>query len=220
MIAGGETKDTAILSVLQKYITSSKRICFEGNNYSDEWAAEAKKRGLNNVKTTPEALDFYVSKKAIKVFTENNVLSEKEIHARHEIELEKYMKKVQIEGRMIGEIAMTHIVPAAVRYQQELAQSIQLSESAGVKEKSLKQQKELLNEMSEHISSIIRLVDEMTEARKKANEIEHMREKAIAYCHKVKPFFDEIREHCDKLELVVSDDLWSLPKYRELLFLR
>ncbi len=220
LIAGGETKDTAILSVLQKYITSSKRICFEGNNYSDEWAAEAKKRGLNNVKTTPEALDFYVSKKAIKVFTENNVLSEKEIHARHEIELEKYMKKVQIEGRMIGEIAMTHIVPAAVRYQQELAQSIQLSESAGVKEKSLKQQKELLNEMSEHISSIIRLVDEMTEARKKANEIEHMREKAIAYCHKVKPFFDEIREHCDKLELVVSDDLWSLPKYRELLFLR
>ena len=119
LIGKGETKDTAILSILQQYITSSKRILFEGNNYSDEWAAEAKKRGLNNFKTTPQALDAYVNKKVVKLFAETGVLSEKEVHARYEIELEKYTKKVQIESRLVGEIAMTHIVPAAIKYQQE-----------------------------------------------------------------------------------------------------
>ena len=216
----GESKDSAILKVLQQYITSSKRICFEGNNYSDEWEKEAKKRGLNNVKTTPYALDFYVTEKAIKVMTENKVFSHKEIEARHEIELEKYMKMVQIESRMMGEVAMTYIIPSAMRYQQQLAQSIQTAESMGVKEKNLKVQKDLLNDIAEHISVIIKEVEDMTDARKKANEIENARDKAIAYCEKVKPFFDEIRYHADKLELVVSDDLWSLPKYREMLFLR
>ncbi len=220
LMKSGETKDSAILKVLQQYITSSKRICFEGNNYSDEWEKEAKKRGLNNVKTTPYALDFYVTEKAIKVMTENKVFSHKEIEARHEIELEKYMKMVQIESRMMGEVAMTYIIPSAMRYQQQLAQSIQTAEAMGVKEKNLKAQKDLLNEVAEHISVIIKEVDDMTEARKKANEIDHARDKAIAYCEKVKPFFEDIRYHADKLELVVSDDLWSLPKYREMLFLR
>ena len=220
LMKSGETKDSAILKVLQQYITSSKRICFEGNNYSDEWEKEAKKRGLNNIKTTPYALDFYVSEKAIKVMTENKVFSHKEVEARHEIELEKYMKMVQIESRMMGEVSMTYIIPSAIRYQQQLAQSIQSAEIMGVKEKNLKGQKDLLNEVAEHISVIIKEVEEMTKARKKANEIEGARDKAIAYCEKVKPFFNEIRYHADKLELMVSDDLWSLPKYREMLFLR
>ena len=121
---------------------------------------------------------------------------------------------------MIGEVALTYIVPSAMRYQHQLAQSIQTSEAMGVKEKNLKAQKDLLNDVAEHISIIIKEVEEMTDARKKANEIEHARDKAIAYCEKVKPYFDSIRYHADKLELVVSDDLWALPKYREMLFLR
>ncbi len=216
----GETKDTAILNVLQKYITSSKRILFEGNNYSKEWETEAKKRGLNNIKTTPQSLDAYLTKNSVQLFTENKIFSDKEMHARHEIELEKYTKKVQIESRLIGEIALTHIVPASVKYQQELTTALSGMVALGIKNKSMEAQKKLVEEISERISVIIEKVEAMTEARKLANKIADARERAIAYCEKVKPFFDEIRYHSDKLELVVDDSLWSLPKYREILFLR
>lgn len=219
-IKNGETKDTAILNVLQKYISSSKRILFEGNNYGAEWEAEAKKRGISNIKTTPQALDILLDKKSVKLFTDNGIFSEEEIHARYEIELEKYTKKVQIESRLIGEIALTQIVPASLKYQKQLIEALAGMEAIGIKSKNAEVQKKLVEEISERISIIINKVEEMTEARKKANNMKDARKQAVAYCEQVKPFFDEIRYHADKLELVVDDSLWPLPKYREILFLR
>jgi len=161
-----------------------------------------------------------VSKRSMELFERNHVMNQEEMHARHEIELEKYTKKVQIEGRMIGELALTHIVPAAVAYQNELIQSIEGMEKAGVPKKSAEAQRNLVNEIAGHVSQIIVKVNEMTESRKKANTIEDAKEKAVDYCEKVKPFFDEIRSHVDDLELLVDDNKWPLPKYREMLFIR
>jgi glutamine synthetase len=220
LIGKEENREVAILQVLKRYITESKKILFEGNNYSKEWGKEAEKRGLKNIKTTPQALDESVSKRSMELFERNNVMTHVEMHARHEIELEKYTKKVQIEGRMIGELALTHIVPSAIAYQNALATSIEGMEKAGVAKKNSEAQRNLMNEIAEHVSQIILKVNEMTEARKHANTIEDAREKAVAYCEKVKPFFDEIRNHVDELELLVDDNKWPLPKYREMLFIR
>ncbi len=220
LIKGGEDRDNAILHTLKHYITASKKILFEGNNYSEEWTKEAKKRGLNNIKTTPPALDAFISKNGEKIFTENGVYTKLEIHARHEILLENYVKKLQIESRIISEMALSQIIPAAIRYQNELLTNIKGLEDAGLKGKTQEAQKKLAAEISDHISIIITKSEEMTEARKKANEIENMRSRAVDYCDNVKPYFDEIRYHADKLEIVIDDALWPLPKYREILFLR
>jgi len=220
LINKGKNREVAIMEVLKRYITESKKILFEGNNYSKEWQDEAARRGLSNVKNTPLALDFMMKKDAIDLFVRNGVFTKEEIHARHEIELEKYIKIVQIEGRMIGELVMNQIIPAAIQYQNELIENVKGMKEIGLDVALATAQIELVKEISEHIAVIKSRVAEMTEARKAANNVTETREMALAYCEKVRPFFDEIRYHTDKLELVVDDKLWPLPKYRELLFLR
>ncbi|WP_336516775.1 glutamine synthetase III [Pollutibacter soli] len=220
LIEKGDKKEVAIMQVIKKYIKDSKKVLFEGDGYSEEWQKEAAKRGLPNLKTTPVALDPLITKKAKDLFEKHNVYSHSELEARHEIELEKYVKTVQIEGRVIGDLAGNHIIPAAIRYQNVLIANIKGLKDIGVKAEAYAAQLEILNAISEHLNKVKSLAEDMTEARKAANALTDTREKAIAYCDKVKPFFDEIRYHVDKLELLVDDTEWELPKYRELLFLR
>ena len=212
-------KDEAIFNVLREYIKSSKKVLFEGNGYGDEWEKEAKKRGLSNNKTTPEALKARISKKTIALFEEMNVMSKIEVEARHEIELEEYTLRIQIEGRVLGDIARNHIVPTAIKYQNVLIKNV-----SGLKDifgkdfkKYASEQINLITEISSHIENINSKIDKMIEERKKANKMDGQKA-ADAYCNKVKPYFDEIRYHCDKLELMIDDELWPLTKYRELLF--
>lgn len=216
----GMKKDDAIFNILREYIKQSKRILFEGNGYSDEWEKEAKKRKLSNNKTTPEALKAKISEKALTLFEELNVMNRVESKARYEIEMEEYILRIQIESRVLGDIARNHVVPTAVRYQNMLIENVRgLKEVYGTSFKMLaKEQMNLIENISEHIETINTKITEMVEARKVANNITSVDKKADAYCFKVKPFFDEIRYHCDKLELMVDDEIWPLTKYRELLF--
>ncbi|MBR2647329.1 MAG: glutamine synthetase III [Sediminibacterium sp.] len=221
LIEKGDKKEIAIMHVIQKYIVESKKVLFEGDGYSDEWHHEAERRGLPNLKTTPIALDAMVTEKAKKLFESNGVYSHSELEARHEIELEKYIKKVQIEARIMGDLAINHILPAAIKYQNELLNNINGLKSAGLPESAYKSQFTILKEVSEHIQIIHSKVHDMVEARKIANNITDTRTKAIAYESQVKSaFFDDIRYHVDKLEHLVDDEYWTLPKYREMLFLR
>jgi len=216
-------KDEAIMKVLHKYIIESKKIRFEGNNYSQEWINEAASRGLSNHKTTPMALKGFSSHKTIDLFKRNGVLNERELEARHEIRLENYTKKIQIESRVLGDLATNHIIPIAIKYQNALIENVKgLKQVLDLKTygKLSQNQMETITEISEHVSWIKTFVNEMIETRKVANRITHAEDKAFAYCDKVKPYFDKIREHVDKLELLVDDELWPLPKYRELLFIR
>ncbi|HTQ28493.1 MAG TPA: glutamine synthetase III [Puia sp.] len=221
LIDKGEKKEIAIMHVIREYIVSSEKILFEGDNYSEEWQKEAEKRGLPNVKTTPLALDALVTDKAKHLYEDNNVLTHVELEARHEIELEKYIKKVQIEARIMGELCTSHILPPAIKYQNTLIENIRGLKDIGLKESAYANQKQILEKISEHISKVSELVSKMIEARKICNAMEDTRTKAIAYCSQVKEaFFDDIRYHVDKLELLVDDSEWLLPKYREILFLR
>ncbi|MDB5206322.1 MAG: glutamine synthetase type [Flavisolibacter sp.] len=221
LIGKGEKKEIAILHVIKEYIISSEPILFEGNGYSEEWEKEAERRGLPNVKTTPLALDAMVTEKAKALFANNKVYTHAELEARHEIELEKYIKKVQIEGRLMADLATTYILPAAINYQNKLIENLRGLKDVGLAEGMCDQRTELVNRLSKHINEVSRLTVEMVEARKAANNIEGSRDKAIAYCSDVKePFFDALRYHGDKLEQLVDDREWYLPKYRELLFLR
>jgi glutamine synthetase len=215
-------KDEAIFNVLREYIKVTKNILFEGDGYSEAWEKEAKKRGLSNHKTTPTALKAKVSQKALDLFNDLNVMNHVEVEARYEIELEEYTKKIQIEGRVLGDIASNHVIPTAIRYQNTLIENVRgLKEIFGTEFQSLaKEQIVLIKEISVHIEGIITNVDEMTAARKKANALTDGQKMAESYCDKVKPYFEIIREHCDKLELLVDDEIWTLTKYRELLFTR
>jgi glutamine synthetase len=217
----GEKKEIAIMHVIREYIVSSEKILFEGDGYSEAWAKEAESKGLPNVKTTPLALDAMVTDKAKQLFENNNIYTHSELEARHEIELEKYIKKVQIEARIMGELATSHILPPAIRYQNLLATNINGLKAAGVAESGYSNQKQILDKISEHINKASDLVEKMIEARKICNAMDDTRTKAIAYQSQIKDaFFDQIRYHVDKLELLVDDREWYLPKYRELLFLR
>lgn len=216
----GQKKDDALLQVLRRYIVESKNIRFEGNGYSDEWVKDAKKRGLSNITTTPSALDAMVSKKAKKLFADNKIFSEREAEARHEILLETYTKKIQIESRVMGDLAINHIIPIAIKYQKLLVENVEGMQDIGLKADSYGIQLDIIKEISEHITVIKKNSDAMIEARKKANKIEHAREKAIAYCDIVKPYFETMRKHVDKLELIVDDELWPLPKYREMVSIK
>jgi len=215
-------KDDAVFNVLREYIKKSKNILFEGNGYSQDWENEAKKRKLSNNKTTPEALKVKLSKKAIALFDELGVMNPVETHARYEIEMEEYVLRIQIESRVLGDIARNHIVPTAVRYQNVLVNNVKgLKEIYGTSfKKYAKEQINLIESISSHIEAINSNVTEMINERKKANKLTNIDEKADSYCFKVKPYFDTIRYHCDKLELLVDDELWPLTKYRELLFTR
>ena len=217
----GDKKEIAIMQVIQKYIVESKKVLFEGDGYSDEWHHEAERRGLPNLKTTPIALDAMVSDKAKKLFESNGVYTHSELEARHEIELEKYIKKVQIEARIMGDLAINHILPSAIKYQNDLLANINGLKAAGLPESAYASQLDILKAVSEHMQVIHTKVHEMVEARKIVNNIDSTRTKAIAYESQVKAaFFDDIRYHVDKLEHLVDDDIWTLPKYREMLFLR
>jgi glutamine synthetase len=215
-------KDDAIFNVLREYIKKSKNIRFEGDGYGEAWEKEAKKRGLSNNRTTPQALKALVSDKTMSLFKDLKVMNKIELEARHEIQLEDYAMRIQIEGRILGDIARNHVIPTAVRYQNILIENVE-----GLKhiynedfKKHSNEQLEIIEEISAHIAKINSGVKAMIEARKVANKIEDAEKRAFAYCDDVKPYFDEIRYHCDKLELVVDDELWPLTKYRELLFTR
>jgi len=213
-------KDDAVFNVLREYIKTSKHILFEGNGYGEAWEKEAKKRGLSNNKSTPEALKAKISKKAIRLYEEMNVMNKIESEARYEIEVEEYVLRIQIEGRILGDIARNHVVPTAVRYQNILIDNVKgLKEIYGASFKKLaKEQLNLIEQISSHIEGINSNVTKMTDERKKANAIDDLEMKASAYCNVVRPLFEDIRYHCDKLELLVDDELWPLTKYRELLF--
>lgn len=223
LIESNVKKDEAIFQVLKKYIIECKAVRFDGNGYSAEWAIEAERRGLSNIKSVPLALEAYLNKSSRKVFETLGIFNEKELEARVEVEYEKYIKKIQIEARVLGDLAINHIVPTAISYQTTLIENVKglkeifdeadFNELAGAR-------KDLIKEISNHISNIKSKTKEMVEARKVANVIEHASEKALAYEQNVKPYFEEIRYHIDKLELVVDNELWPLPKYRELLFTR
>ena len=221
LIAGGTKKNVAMFDVVKRYIIESKNIRFEGNSYSTEWEDEAKKRGLSNHRTTPEALGAFISNKSIDLFERHNVMSRTELAARYAIKLEKYTKKIQIESRVMGDLATNHILPTAIHYQNRLIEN-----AKGLKEvldsksfvKLSKNQLNTIKEISNHISEIKEYVEQMTEARKAANKLTDDLEMAMAYKDNVKSYFDEIRYHVDKLEMLVDDEMWPLPKYRELLF--
>ena len=219
----GLKKDEAIFMVVKDYIASSKDIRFEGNSYSEEWKAEAKKRGLSNHSNTPDAIKAFVSDKVVAVFERNNVMTRRELEARYEIKLDKYIRKIQIESRLMGDLSINHIIPTAIKYQNTLIEN-----ARGLKDvldsktfvKLSRNQLQNIKEISEHIASIREYVEEMTEARKVANKIEIEADKAMDYCYKIKPYFEKIRYHVDKLEMLIDDQLWPLPKYRELLFIK
>lgn len=217
-IENGEEKRLAIVNVLRQYIKESKAIRFEGDGYSDEWVVEAEKRGLNNIKNMPRAIDAYLSKNSLELFEKFGVLSHKEVEARNEIKLESYIKKVQIEARVIGDLAMNHIIPTAIAYQNKLITNANGLKGLGVDNAAVVQ---TIKEISEHIEVIKNGVRQMVEERKRINKLTDTHKRAIAYCDDIKEkYFDKIRDSVDKLELLVDDEDWPLVKYRELLFLR
>lgn len=216
----GTKKEVAIINVLQDYIKQSKNIRFEGNGYGEEWVKEAKKRGLSNIKTTPAALDAYVSKESKALYTDMRIYTIPELEARHEIMLEDYTMRIQIEGRVMGDLALNHIIPTAINYQNTLIKNVKGLKEIGLGKKVYQGTLEMITEISAHIQGIKADVDAMTEERKKANKIENSSKKAVAYCDNVRPYFDSLREHADKLELMIDDEDWPLAKYREMLFLR
>jgi glutamine synthetase len=220
LIKKGEKKDVAILTVLKRCIKESKNIRFEGNGYSDEWEKEAKSRGLSNIKTTPKALDADVSEKTMALFERTQIFNKREADARHEIRLESFYKKLQIEARVMGELVKSTIIPAAITYQIRLVENAKGLKDIGLNKETYQAQLEIIMDLSKHINAIKTNVDAMVEERKKANKIENLRELAIAYDEKVKAYFEPIRNHVDRLEQLIDDKLWPLPKFRELLFIK
>ncbi len=223
MIASGKTKYEAILEVIRKYLKICKPICFEGNGYSEEWKQEAECRGLDCETSVPLIFDNYLKETSIRMFEAANVMTRKELEARNEVKWEMYTKKIQIESRVLGDLAMNHIIPVATAYQTTLINNVYKLRNLFTSEKGealTKQNVELIEEISQHTAFIKEHVDRMTEARKTANRLDCEREKAIAYHDNIVPMLEEIRYHIDKLELIVDDRIWTLPKYRELLFIR
>jgi glutamine synthetase len=219
LIASGKSQDEAILAILIKYIKESKKVRFEGNGYSEEWKIEAEKRGLNNFTTTPEALKALTGKKA-DVFIKTGVYSKKELHAYQEVQYHAYATKLQIESRTLGEMVANLILPAAVSYQKKLADNIVALKSIGLTPDEYSAQMEVVKALSANINGAANGVTKMTEVRRAANKLEGIEEQAIAYCNEVKPIMDDIRTFCDRLEYLVEDAAWPLPKYREMFYLR
>ena len=220
LLKKGEKKDIALLTVIKRYIKESKAIRFEGNGYSEEWQQMAESRNLPNIKTTPKALDALITEKAENIFESTGVFTKREAHARHEILLDDFYKKLQIEARVIGELVNSVIIPTAITYQSKLVENVKGLKDIGLDESTYEAQLSIVKKLSEHINFIKTNVEQMVDERRKANVIEDTREKAIAYDEKVKAFFDPIRYHVDKLEQLVDDQLWPLPKFRELLFIK
>jgi glutamine synthetase len=223
IIRKGKNKDEAIFQVLKKTIIESENVLFEGDNYSPEWHKEAKKRGLSNITSVPESISKYLSPSSRDVLIGSGIFTDKELESRVEVEYEKFTKKVQIESRILADLAINHIVPTGIKYMSSLLENIRALKEvfeAAEYEKLAATSKEAILIISDHITMIKNLVFEMVEARKKANIIENEYKKALAYENKVKPYLEEIRQYIDKLELIVDDEIWPLPKYREMLFTR
>jgi glutamine synthetase len=223
LVANGATIEEAIFTVIRSYITESKPIRFDGNGYSEEWRAEAARRGLDCETCVPAIYDAYISPQSVGMFAATGVLSEKELHARNEVKWNVYTKKLQIEARVLGDLAMNHIIPVVMRYHGLLLENACRIKNLYDESRAHivgAQNIALIEEIATHLNAIKARVDEMIDARKVANRIEGERARAVAYSRSVLPFFDEIRYHIDKLELIVDNEMWTLPKYRELLFLR
>ena len=217
-IDAGEDRRLATIEILRDYIKTSKKIRFEGDGYSEEWVREAEKRKLSNVKDTPRALDFMVTDKAIKLFEKNKIMSRVELQARHEIMLENYIMKVQIESRVIGDLALNHIIPTAIAYQNKLIENAKGLRELGLNDSEITR---TIKEISDHVNTVRKIITDMTEERKRINKMDDTRQKAIAYGDEVKEkYFEKMRYAVDKLELLVDDEDWPLVKYREMLFLR
>ncbi len=215
-------KDEAIFNVLREYIKESKDILFEGDGYSNDWIKQAEKRGLQNIKTTPRALGANISEKTLKLYKNNDIMTEIESKARYEIQLEEYLLRIQIEARVLGDLAKNHVIPTAIKYQNVLIENIR-----GLKEifendfkKYGKEQLRLIESISQHIFTLKSKVEEMVKTKEKINQMNDTLDKSIAYCDKIKPYFDIIRNTVDKLEMMIDDESWPLTKYRELLFIR
>jgi len=217
LIDKGTEKKLAIVNVLRKYTKESKAVRFEGDNYSEEWAKEAKKRKLSNIKSTPEALVAYETKQTKALFAKYGVLGEREMDARQEIKYENYVMKIQIESRVIADLAKNHIIPTTSKYQNVL-----IANAKGLKELKIdnSEVKKTIVEISKHMKVVSTEVEKMTEDRKKANKIDNMAKRAAYYCDIKDKYFDNIRYAVDKLENLVDDEDWPLVKYREMLFLR
>jgi glutamine synthetase len=218
----GFEKDEAMYIVLKSTYNKSKKRIFGGNGYGEEWIAEAKTRGLSNISNTPDALSAYLTKEVIELFESQHILSCKEIEARYEIKMEKYFKKIQIESRVIADMVQNHIIPCALTYQNVIIQNVQGLKSLFSESQFqllASEQIRMIEEISKHSNELLLMINQMTEERRLANLIPQMPERAQEYKQKVVPFFDAIRNHTDKLELIVSDEEWVLPKYRELLFM-
>ncbi|GAB4024961.1 glutamine synthetase III family protein [Spirosoma koreense] len=218
-LARGEKKELAIVDILKEYYTNTKRILFEGNGYSNEWVEEAARRGLSNIKSSPEALGVYVQPESLALFERTGVMNHAEVESRYEIELEKYIKNVQIESRVMGDLAMNHVVSTAIKYQNNLAETARNLVELGMAAEA-EPIKDLLREISTRVLVIKKGVEAMTESRKKANNITDTAERARLYATEVKDHFDIIRYEVDKLEEIVDDEDWPLVKYRELLFVK
>jgi glutamine synthetase len=222
-VAQGQSTQSAIFEVLKEYIKASKAIRFDGNGYSEAWKQEAKKRGLDCETSVPFIYDAYTQEQSVELFARTGVFTEKELEARNEVKWDTYTKKIQIEARILGDLSLNHIIPVATRYQSMLLDNVykmQQVYSAELARELSKHNNDLIERLANHISQITIAVQKMVAARKTANKIESEREKAVAYESTVLPYFDTIRHHADELELIVDDDLWSLPKYREMLFIR
>lgn len=222
-INSGTEKEQAILEVLRDYVISSKKIRFEGNGYSEDWVKEALNRGLTNITNVPDAISAFISEKAINLFVKNKVLTERELIARYDVIAEKYTKKIQIESRVLGDLAINHIVPTAIKYQNILIQNVkgmqEINAVINLKD-AIEERVVTIKTISEHITSIKKKVSQMTDERKNANMKYNFSEKAKLYSSNVKPYLEDIRDDIDKLELIIDDEIWPLPKYRELLFSR
>jgi glutamine synthetase len=215
-------KDDAIFNVIREYIKTSKNVLFEGNGYGPEWEKEAKKRGLSNNKTTPLALRAKISEQSLEIFKETGVMNEVEVRARYDIEVDEYALRIQIESRVLGDIARNHIVPTAIKYQNTLIENVKgLKEIFGSDfEIHAKEQLKLIKSISILMEGVNSKIDLMIEERKKVNKLTNAEKKALRYCNNVKPYLDLIRYDCDKLEMLIDDELWPLVKYREMLFIR
>jgi glutamine synthetase len=220
-IEKGEPKERALFEVIRHYIVSCKAIRFDGNGYSDEWKKEASERGLDCETSVPLIFDRYLAPETVKMFRDTGVLSEGELHSRCEVKWETYSKKIQIESRVLGDLVLNHVLPAAKRYQTMLLQNVlavkqvfSADETASLNERDY----DIIRRIENHSGAILKGVEEMTEARHKANRQPDERSKAIAYHDAILPLMAEIRTHADELEMIVDDEMWTLPKYRELLF--
>jgi glutamine synthetase len=221
-IAKGVRKDEAILKELQQLIKDSKKIRFEGNGYGEEWLKEANRRGLSNLTTSIEAIEVYKRKEVVELFDTMGVLNPRELHSRYEIELEKLVMKLQIEGRVLGDLITNHVIPTAFNYQNKLIENVRgLKEILGKEgDKISSAQLNLIKKIALHVDTLNELVTKMTDGRRQANKLTNARDRAEAYTKNVKVFFHDISYHANKLEILIDDEIWPLPKLREILFTR